>query len=685
MTASKRISVVSYFRSIRASDIAIHVGVFFACFLTAKLGQYLFYTYHTSPAVFWPPYGIALGAVLVWGYRMWFPIALAELFAAATAGTMLLPVEIAAVIGQTAQPLLIAYVLNRLGFEHPAFRLRDAFLIIGAAVVGTAIAPSVSTLAQFLTHTLSTTPSATWTRAWAGGILSILIFTPLMTTWFPWRNLPFKCVKRTEIELSFGLLLLTTIFLFWTPYASGLGVSSIYILLAALMWIALRLEPRNATLSFAVFTILAVTGTLLINPTGGALQDRLLNDELFIEFIVMFFLVFCAIIEDRRIVKRRLEESVRDLEIAVTRISREDKAKTEFIATLAHELRNPLSPVVSALELLKFQEIQPESQEIITAAEQQLQVMRRLLDDLLEVARITQSSFKLQREPVEISAILERSIASVKHLFENRSHTLMVDITCRGHVLNVDAVRLQQIIANLLNNAAKYTPPGGIIEVSAFTENGKVAIRVKDNGFGIPPESIKDIFEPFRQIRPTADVGTGLGIGLSLTKRLVEMHGGLIVVTSPGSGLGSTFTVYLPYITSEQASAITHTNMQLSSPIASRKILVIDDNEAAAKGLGKLLELKGHIVQLAPDGTSGIAVARSFRPDFIFLDIGLPDIDGYQVARTLKKGETSAKLIALSGYGQDEDKQKAKDAGFDAHLTKPVGIAQVEETIVSFS
>ena len=568
--------------------------------------------------------------------------------------------------------------MNRFGFESPIFRVRDAFLIIGASAIATMIAPSLSTLAQLMTHTLSAAPAISWSRSWAGGILSVLIFTPLITTWLPWRRLPFARARRLEIALAFSALIAVTFFLFWTPYASGFGLSGIYVLLAVLVWIVLRLDPRNVTLSLLVTTVLAMAGTLIAHPTANPINQQLLSDELFIEFLAVIFLLFCSVIEERRIAKRSLEESVEQLEIALRKISREDKAKSEFIATLAHELRNPLAPVVSALELLKLGNTSRASGEIIASAEQQLQVMRRLLDDLLEVARLSQGSFKLQKEPVDISEIVRRSVETARHFMLQRSHTLTVEVPAEATLVEADPVRLQQIIVNLLNNAAKYTPAGGRIRLAAAREGSRMAIRVSDNGIGIPAESMRDIFEPFRQIRPTPQMGTGLGIGLSLTKRLVEMHGGEIEVESSGTDKGSTFTVYLPLATQTAPLKLIGMSAPVSEPVRSYSILIVDDNEAAAGALKKLLDFKGYQAHVASSGSAALERAQNFSPRVVLLDIGLPDIDGYEVARKLKTYTNNMTLIALSGYGQEEDKKRAKEAGFDYHLTKPAGIADIE-------
>jgi CheY-like chemotaxis protein len=368
------------------------------------------------------------------------------------------------------------------------------------------------------------------------------------------------------------------------------------------------------------------------------------------------------------------------LERALERIEKEDVAKNEFIATLAHELRNPLAPVVSALDLLTLQHPSEEAMQTIEVAQRELGVMRRLLDDILDVARIAQTRFRLQKEVVDIRPLLERCVESTKNFLRNRKHTLTITLPDSPVMVEVDPVRFQQVIVNLLNNAGKYTESGGRIELWCEKAGTRAKIQVRDNGIGIPQESLNEIFEPFRQIRPTPQIGTGLGIGLWLTKRLVEMQGGTIEVQSEGAELGSCFTIYLPL--QNVLRSETQEKMRVTAlVIPSLKILVADDNEAAAQAMQKLLKLKGHDSYIAYDGVSAISKVAEISPDVVLLDIGLPDMSGHDVAQTLRKMRTKATLIALTGYGQEEDKERAKKAGFDYHLTKPVGIVDIERVL----
>jgi signal transduction histidine kinase len=673
---TKRASVFSFLKEeLRLRNLVAYALVFLTCFITAKFGQYLFYEQHTSPALIWAPFGIALGAILVGGYRMWLPIALAELLAVTSAGISPLPVVIAATVGQTLQPLIGAWVMRKFEFDNGLGRIRDAFVLIGIAFIAAAISPSFSTLAQVATHTLNASLEVTWVRNWAGGILSILILTPLITVWLPLRPFKLPRVQTLETMIALCLLATVTILLGWTEYGASYGLTGIYVLLAILVWISIRMEPRVMTLALLLLAVLGMGGSFYLH-SATPLNQQLFSQELFIEFLAVIFIVFEGLVEERRRARIALEKNVVQLERAIEKIANEDVAKNQFIATLAHELRNPLAPVVSALDLLTLQQPTQEALQTIEGAQRELNVMRRLLDDILDVARISQTRFKLQKEVIDVRSLLERAVESTRVFLRNRNHTLKVSLPEDNVLVEVDPVRLQQIVVNLLNNAGKYTPPGGQIELSCQKEGVMAKIQVRDNGIGIPQESLEEVFEPFRQIRPTTQIGTGLGIGLWLTKQLVEMHDGLIVAESEGLEQGSCFTISLPL--KETPLLATTSAIQISSILRPMKVLVVDDNEAAAHAMQRLLQLKGHEPKVAYDGKAAITSAAEFTPQVILLDIGLPDMSGYDVARKLLAAGVNATLIALTGYGQDEDKEQAKVAGFDYHLTKPVGIADIE-------
>jgi two-component system, sensor histidine kinase len=361
-----------------------------------------------------------------------------------------------------------------------------------------------------------------------------------------------------------------------------------------------------------------------------------------------------------------------------------DRRKDVFIATLAHELRNPLGPIRNSVELLKLldpqaSEVQARAREIILRQTSQL---TRLVDDLLDVSRITQGTIILRKARVELKTFIEAAIETMAPFVQSRQHALTLDLPPAPVWIEGDAIRLAQIIGNLLHNAAKFTPQGGRLSIAARQNGDEVRISVTDNGIGIAADDAPLIFNLFSQASHAADrAQDGLGIGLSLVKSLVELHGGAIETSSAGAGQGSTFEVRLPAC-KEDAGAIVESAPHAGSTMR-RRILIVDDNKDAANMLGALLELAGNTVQMRFNGTDALACASIFQPDIVFLDIGLPDMTGYDVALRLRQmdGLKDVMLIALTGYGQEKDKAAALSAGFNRHLSKPVDYATLDQLL----
>jgi signal transduction histidine kinase/CheY-like chemotaxis protein len=362
-----------------------------------------------------------------------------------------------------------------------------------------------------------------------------------------------------------------------------------------------------------------------------------------------------------------------------------DRRKDEFLATLAHELRNPLAPVRNAAKVLRLPGADTKTRELATSIiDRQIQTMAGLLDDLLDVSKITRGQVALHRQRTSVAAIIETSLEVARPLIDVRGHQLVVLLPPEPIEVDVDPLRLSQVFSNLLTNAAKYTEPGGRIDLTAQAEHGGVSIAVRDTGVGLEPESIAEIFEIFSQVKSTLHhAAGGLGIGLALVKGLVELHGGRVSASSAGRGRGSEFCVWLP---SRASGAVIPEHCDpapAASPVRKRRILVVDDNEDAAQSLGFLLELGGHDLHIAHDGERALAMARELKPDIALVDIGLPKLNGYDVALSIRAEPWGARmvLIALTGWGQDEDKRRALEAGFDFHLTKPVDPDQVDALI----
>lgn len=374
------------------------------------------------------------------------------------------------------------------------------------------------------------------------------------------------------------------------------------------------------------------------------------------------------------IISRHKESEVRKL--AEEALREADRRKDEFLATLAHELRNPLAPIRSGLEVMRIADADPATREEIRCTMvRQTDQLVRLIDDLLDVSRITRGKLQLQLAEVELKAIVKSAVEATGPYIDERGHHLEIDLPQEPITLEADRHRLAQVLCNLLHNAAKYSPKPGHIRLLARKEDRDIVFSVRDEGLGIPHDKLTEVFQMFAQIERTGQNGyTGLGIGLTLVKSLVEMHGGTIEVFSEGENSGSEFIVRLPdcvvegSVCDQPASGI-----GLPAAPAKRRVLVVDDNKDAARTLGIIVEMCGNDIRLAHDGSEALKVAEEFLPEVVLLDLGMPRMDGYEVAKHIRLSPWGQEtlLVALTGWGQTDDKRRTKEAGFDHHLVKP--------------
>jgi PAS domain S-box-containing protein len=373
--------------------------------------------------------------------------------------------------------------------------------------------------------------------------------------------------------------------------------------------------------------------------------------------------------------RRRLED---DLRKAAADLAEVDRRKDEFLATLSHELRNPLAPMRNMLQVLRRASGDESTREhALDILERQLGHLVRLVDDLLDLNRITHNRIELRLGRVDLAEVIQQAVRVSEPFAVAGGVTLATELPAAPLAVRGDGVRLAQVFGNLLNNACKYTPPGGAVRVVARGEGGSAVITVKDDGAGIPAEHLENIFEMFTQLDRSLERSQGgLGIGLTLVKRLVEMHGGTVEARSAGEGLGSVFEVRLPLAAAGEPPAATATDPLAVAP---RTILIVDDNQDAADSLALLLELRGHRTFQAADGAEALAAAERERPDVILLDIGLPIVNGYEVCRRIRDQSwgTLTVIIALTGWGQDDDRRRSREAGFDSHLVKPVDFTEL--------
>lgn len=369
-------------------------------------------------------------------------------------------------------------------------------------------------------------------------------------------------------------------------------------------------------------------------------------------------------------------------------LTQKDRRKDEFLAMLAHELRNPLAPLMNSVHIMRLSDdLTPGVERLCQIMETQIGHLVRLVDDLLEVSRIAGGKIDLKREPVELAGIVRTAVETSRPYLESARHQLAMQLPTEPIMLDADPVRLSQVVSNLLNNAAKYTDPGGQIWLSVALEEAQVVLTVRDNGAGIPPEMLPYVFEMFSQVERTrVRAQGGLGLGLAVSRNLVELHGGTISAHSDGPGQGSEFQVRLPV-----APAVAPQTGSKPDPVQERphlprrRILIVDDTRINVYTLGKLLEALDQEVLTACDATTALQLACEKRPDLVISDIGMPDMDGYELARKLRELNEcrSAVLVALTGYGQADDRKQALEAGYDAHLIKPVSVQTLQTLLES--
>ncbi|HEU4611149.1 MAG TPA: response regulator, partial [Kofleriaceae bacterium] len=399
--------------------------------------------------------------------------------------------------------------------------------------------------------------------------------------------------------------------------------------------------------------------------------------------------VFGFEITDHVLARRRAEELTQQLRVSEAQAAAASRAKDEFFAVLGHELRNPLAPILTALQIMRLRGVETTKEQLII--ERQTQHMVRLVDDLLDVSRIARGKIELKKRRLEAAEVVARGLEVASPLLEQKQHRLELEVPRHGLALDGDLDRLAQVVGNLLTNAAKYTESGGQITVTAERSDGQILIRVKDTGIGIAPEMLPHVFDMFVQESQALDRSRGgLGLGLTITRNLVELHGGRIEARSAGRGSGAELLVWLPAAAGAHAGRDadrTRGDVAVGKPAGTHRVLVVDDNDDSAMLLAAALEHMGFTVAVAYDGPEALQVASTFDPDVALLDIGLPVMDGYELARRLQDqlGRTNRhdrlRLVALTGYGQDSDLQQSREAGFDAHLVKPVDMQEISAVI----
>jgi signal transduction histidine kinase/CheY-like chemotaxis protein len=654
-------------RAFRGSDVLVALAVAVLYIACAKLGLALAFRAAQVTAV-WPPTGFALAAVLRLGWRSVPGILLGAFVANATADE---PLWVAAgvALGNTLEAITGALLLWHFGFDGRLARVRDVIALLGALAVCPLVSATIGVASLGAGHVqpLSSLPGLWWLW-WLGDALGGLIVAPLLLAWTAGERIPARRGALLELAvLMGGLAAASTIVFTRMPQLRAME----YVVFPFLIWAGLRTGPAGSATAVVTTNAIAVWGTHIgRGPFAGAgAEQGLVPLQIFMAIAATTGLLLGAAISELRLRARELAEA--------------DRRKDEFLAMLGHELRNPLAPILHAVDLLGDEDDKV-SEQARDAIRRQSQHLARLVDDLLDVSRISRGTVQLERRPVTLAELVANALDTWRHLIEKRRQQLSVDIPSRPIWLDVDPTRFTQVIANLVHNATKFTSVGGRISITGSEEDGSVVLRVRDNGEGMSAELQSRAFELFVQGPPSLDrPHGGLGLGLTLVRRLVELHGGTVEVSSEGFGKGSEFTVRMPLAEAPGQAVPAAIEPSRPAQARSRRVLIVEDNPDAREILKHVLVRAGHEVRTAEDGPQALAEAENFLPEVVLLDIGLPGMDGYALARRLRAMPQSsgAMLVAVTGYGQAEDRALSREAGFDHHLLKPVDRATLLELL----
>jgi signal transduction histidine kinase/CheY-like chemotaxis protein len=643
------------------------------------------------PATLFPASAVAISILFLEGIELW-PI----VFLSSLIGSVLFKFPgiflFIQPFSQTLQAIAGAYLLKKAGVD-PIFRkYRDILYLIVILFLVSFIVPLLTSFGAWLSRIIFHTPLliVSFNVRFVGTFLCLLIITPFMLRWFAKPRFSRTLPEMLEIIAVFFLLLITDGLLFINDQQTLYGFPLVYILFMPLFWIALRLRPRFVTLALLITAIAAFIGLdygMGIESPGLFTQQLFSVEELLLALSIIFLTVV-SLEENRRLNANLLHQQVATLENAVARISSESRAKNDFIAILAHELRNPLAPIMSSIDFLKLSpDRDPAELETLTMMDGMMQTVRRLLDDLLDISRISEGKIEIKSEPIDLETTINKAVISTAHHRQERHQSLTVTMPDNRLSVLGDPVRLEQVFSNLLTNASKYSDPGDKICITLERKGEIAQITVEDTGIGIKAESLERIFTPFHQVELGERSTKGLGIGLALVKSFIEMHEGTVSVASEGVGKGSTFIVQLPLVHANSArksspsTAVANTKKSQKKKPQSIMVLVVDDNDAAAWSMGKLLEMRGCAVEYAYDGRQAIEKTEQMQPQVILLDLGLPDQDGYRVAKTIRARGYRGKIIALTGYSGEEVRVKGSEVGFEHYLVKPAGLEDLKRVI----
>jgi signal transduction histidine kinase len=671
-------------------------------FGSAKLGLRLGFVEQVTAV--WPPTGIALAALLLLGNGIWPGVTLGAFLANITANEPL-PTACGIALGNTLEAVVGAWLLRRaIDFHETLGRLKDVLALgLLAGCISTTVSATIGVTSLCLggvynsdLEVVSAAKSwedfaSLWSLWWLGDAMGDLVMAPVLLVWLSGSSPAWRRSRLKEMGLLLGGLTTLCSAVFLRRFPTGTEHYPLeYTIFPFVIWGALRFGQRGATSVTFVASVIAILGTAKGSGpfARGPVHENLLLLQLFLAVVALTALILAAVVTERRRLRNELQKRIDQL-------AENDRRKDDFLAMLAHELRNPLAPICNALHLFNRSPLEPaQFDKARQVLERQIQQMVRLVDDLLDVSRITRGKIQLRKDPVELAVVVARAIETARPLIDANGHQFTVSLPPETVLLEGDSTRLAQALANLLNNAAKYTEKGGSIWLTARLDGAEAVITVKDTGIGIAPELLDQIFDLFTQADRSLDRSQGgLGIGLTLVKMVVEMHDGSVQAISPGLGKGSEFTIRLPTLKQTPAGGLTDLKERLSTRdgsvadyTARRRVLIVDDNADSAETLAVLLRMWDHQVQSATDGPGALEAAKTFQPELVFLDIGLPGMDGYEVARRLRDHAElrNVVLVAMTGYGQDDARHQAQQAGFDHYLVKPVAPEALQEFLFAF-
>lgn len=637
--------------------------------------------YIPASAELYPSFAIALSALFFGGLRL-FPIVY---FTALIAGILVgftPSLLIIFPLAVTLQAIAGAYALRTFNFDPLFRRYRDtAYLMMTVAAISL-IEPTLRALGAAIQGEFYS--FADWGHTYIATAFCFLILTSFILRWFTKPRFNRTSVEVAEIAAVFSVLVGIDFTLFSNGMQTVFGISLIYILLVPLFFIALRLRPRFVTLAILITSLFAIGG-VFIHEDASTLAEHLFNTELFLIALSATFFIITSIKEELRVNTSLTLSQLATLENAVARVSSESSAKNDFITILAHELRNPLAPVVSAIELLKLKGPRDaDDAKALDMMAERMGVVQRLLDDLLDISRISEGKITLKHEAVDLETILKRALLSTDHHRKELHQQLIFQASEVPLCVAGDPVRLEQIFSNLLTNASKYSDPGDTVTLLVRQKGNNAEIEVSDEGVGLSPHVLESIFIPFHQLEQDERSTKGLGIGLALVRSFTLMHGGTVTASSNGPGLGSHFTVTLPLLLQGTLSSggDTHEYRALASRRKRRAlVLVVDDNDEASGNIGRLLEIVGRSVIYAYRAGQAIEQASSLSPDIVFINVDMHHQDGHTIAKTLRERGFKGHLIALTESRAKSLEESEKNDLFEHYLLKPVGLPELKRTL----